>query len=280
MKNYLSGLVLICIVILTFAREMKVNAQNADPKKARELWEQVIAAKGGRENLYAVENLVVSVKTKYKKLKRGFTGNHTESLYVLPDKWWFWVDEPPFGLGIWTYNFSSKVGWEVDEGFPSQTIKPSADVSTTSKIDVRFRFVNRKFSEDQLIYLMETKWLQPTIIGVRAEKLNSQKVDVIEISYGNQKFEYYIDKQTHLPKQVVIRTLIEKTGTSVDGKEHTESFMLSDYVEVSGIKFPRVVRRGNESTETTYQVNVDYNKNIFENPSTLDMGSEAWKLSK
>jgi len=280
MKKIVSSVVLICIVIVVFDNKMRVNAQNGETKKARELWEKVIDAKGGREKLYAVKNLVVSVKTINKRPKKDFPGYHTESLFVLPDKWWFWADEPPFGLGIWTYNFSSQVGWEVYEKFPLQTIKPSADVSSTSPTDVRFRFVNREFLQKQIIYLMETKWLQPAIVSVRTEQLDFQKVDVIETSYGNQKFEFYIDQKTHLPNQVLIRTRFEKTGTSVDGREQIDSFILDDYVEVSGIKFPRVVRGSDENNETTYQVNVNYNNGIFEHPPTLDMGSKAWKSSR
>jgi hypothetical protein len=272
MKNFVSSVVLICIAIAVFGNKTKVDAQNEETKKARELWEQVIAAKGGREKLYAVRNLAVSEKTIIKRPKKDFSGFHTESLFVLPDKWWSWVDEPPFGIGIWAYDFTSQIGWEVDKGFPSQTVKPSTD-------DIRFRFVKEEFIQSQMIYLMETKWIQPTIVGARTERLSFQKVDVVETSYGTQKFEFFIDRKTHLPKQVIIRTRFEETGTSIDGREHVESFILDDYVEVSGIKFPKVVRRSDESNETTYQVNVDYKKSIFERPPTLDMGSEAWKQS-
>lgn len=42
-----------------------VKAQNNNVEKAKQLWEKVITAKGGRENLYAVKNLVVSEKLNY-----------------------------------------------------------------------------------------------------------------------------------------------------------------------------------------------------------------------
>src|SRR2546421_11960444 len=54
------------------------------------LWEKAIEAKGGRNRLSAVRNLLVAFKDK------------TEvALYVFPDKAWDWSDNRPTPLGVW-----------------------------------------------------------------------------------------------------------------------------------------------------------------------------------
>ncbi|CAN5357282.1 hypothetical protein BH10ACI2_BH10ACI2_00500 [soil metagenome] len=62
------------------------------------------------------------------------------------------------------------------------------------------------------------------------------------------------------------------------GTSYDEEYFLEDYIEVTGIKFPPVVRRGQSATtRTTYQVNVLYDKNLFKGVPRIDMGPNAWK---
>jgi len=279
MKTVSLSLFLLCLTLGTLGNLTGVNAQDQDARKAKDLWEQVIAAKGGRERLFTVHNLVVSSQTKYSRPVRGFKEGQFTDLFVLPDKWWSWGNE--LGLIIWTYDFGRQVGQEVWEESPAlRTYSPTipltdkAIVPFDKKDDIRFRFVNRRFTQNQLIFLMETKWLQPTIVKSWTDRIDFKKVDVIESSYANQRFEFYIDRKTHLPVQVIIRTRIEQTGRDV-----LDRFILGDYVEVAGIKFPQKVTRG-EKNKTSYQVNVDYDKSIFERPPTIDMGPDAWKRAR
>jgi hypothetical protein len=282
MKRQSLGRVLLCLLIMASGGFSMANSEGRDAGRARELWESVIAAKGGRERLYAVNNLAVSTRARYKQPRKNFTGHHYERLFVLPDKWWFWADESGFGLSIWTYDFGRQVGQEVLDIAPvARIIKPLPESakaeagSEEAKMDDRYHFVKRQFAEQQLLFLMETKWLQPTLIGARVARLKGKEVDVIEASYGKETFEYFIDRDTHLPLKVDTRTRMKYTQG-----EYEDSFVLGDYVEVQGIKFPRVAGRGGADTETTYQVNVAYDAGIFQRPPTIDMGPEAWRSSQ
>ncbi|MDQ3744480.1 MAG: hypothetical protein M3444_08865 [Acidobacteriota bacterium] len=256
------------------------NAQEFERERAQQLWEQVIAAKGGRERLYAVSNLVVSSKTKNIHPTKDFPGHHFESLFVLSDKWWFWADERPgFGITIWTYDFGRQVGQETLDVLPEvRTYRPAQSPSElvagskSAKDDATYQFAKGQFIEWQVIYLMETKWLQPTRLRAWTERFYRKKVSVVEVSHGRERFEFYLDGKTHLPVQVILRTRIEAMG-----RDYEDGYVLGDYVEVGGIQFPSTVRRGGEKNETTYQVNVAYDADIFERPPVIEAGPEAWK---
>lgn len=256
-----------------------LRAQALRVEQAAALWEQTIAAKGGRERLHATQNLLVSSATKYKKPPKGFQGERTVGLFVLPDKWWFWYDDRPggFGLSIATYNFDQQMGWEVDDAFGLDTYKllppvpGSPHKSLEQRKSDRFKWRRRQFEEYQLIYLMETKWLQPKITGARIERVKGKKYDVIETALEGERFEFYLDQKTHLPGLVVIRVNVGLP------KDYVDAFVLDDYVEVDGLKLPRKATRGSDKNETTYQVNVVYEEGLFARPPALTDRMDAWR---
>jgi hypothetical protein len=273
-------LVLSLLLLAPSATSAQTTDEQESRREAEQLWEAVIRAKGGRERLYAVSNLVVSNRTKDIHPTKEFPGFHFESLFVLPDKWWFWADERPgLPLSVWAYDFGRQVGQETADVLPEVRIYRPAQSpgelaigSPGAKEDIRYRFVKEQFIEWQIIYLMETKWLQPTVQRAWTARLHRQEVDVVEVSHGRERFEFYVDRKTHLPVQVILRTRIEDTG-----RDYVDGYLFGDYVEVAGIQFPRTVRAGGERNETTYQVNVAYDTGIFGRPSAVEVGPEAWK---
>src|SRR6266496_6510852 len=64
----------------------KTVPQRATKPKALELWEEAILAKGGRERLYSVYNMVVSVQSAYLTQKGKRNQVRREYLFVLPNK--------------------------------------------------------------------------------------------------------------------------------------------------------------------------------------------------
>jgi hypothetical protein len=250
--------------------------------RARQLWEEAIAAKGGRDRLYAVRSFVVSSISKYHHAPRGIPGDHTESLFVLPDKWWEWVDHRPgsFGLWIFTFDFGKPVGWDVGSDAPrARKMTTSRDVPRADdpyqiydpSAGVQFLNNKKKFAERQILYLMETRNIRPTPVNVRTASLGSTKLDVVEARVDDEKVEFYLDQHTHLAARVAFTTKTEYG-------DYVEAIRLDDYREVAGIQMPHKVRWGDdEENRTSYQINVDYDESIFERPPTIDMGPEAWK---
>ena len=281
------GFVLLLLIAGTEAR-----AQSLPIERAKELWEQAIAAKGGREQLYQVQNLVVTSKTKYGNGTKTFHGYRTVGLYVLPDKWWKWYDDSPGGFGrhTITFNFTDEVGWEL-QGTPDdlKPIPPDEAVTVTKRtptsdklslddkqhpneIFSRYASFREDYWQNQFIYLMETKWRQPILTGARMERDGSKQFDVIEATWGRERIEFYLDRKTHLPAKVVFRIRYESLKS-----DHVIVFSLGDYVEVNGLKLPGKVARGKDKNETTYQLNVDYDEGLFTRPPAITDGPDAWR---
>ena len=91
-------------IFLIFCLLFPVAATEAqEAEQAKILWEQAIAAKGGREQLHQVTNLVVS----YRETVRNFLDfavhrGDVERLYVFPNKSWSWVPTAPGVNPSWT----------------------------------------------------------------------------------------------------------------------------------------------------------------------------------
>ena len=130
------------------------------------------------------------------------------------------------------------------------------------------------FFRHQLLYLMETKWFQPNVTGLRMEKIRGKNCPIIAVSLGQAKYEYVIDPETFLPTQFLLwyRSKDKNDFTLLDSQ------FLEDYIEAAGIKFPQVIRRGKKTnTKTLYQVNVGYRENLFKQPLSGMDGPDSWK---
>jgi len=274
-------LYLFFLIASIFVGEAK--AQNDNIGKAKQLWEKVIAAKGGRENLYAVKNLVVSNKSYSPFEDEEFQNSKSEELYVLSGKWWCWSDERPgFTIGIKQYDFENEIGYEITENSEKPRIFKPLKPQNLSKEKLSIildgerynNFAKERFLINQLIYLMETEWFQPQIRAIRTERVNGENLKVIEVSFGRQKLEYFIDPKTYLPNK--IRRLV--WFEDLKAFDNEDILYLENYINASGVKFPQIVRRGKKTeTKTTYQVNVKYDENLFNKPPSIEAGAEAWK---
>jgi len=164
---------------------------------------------------------------------------------------------------------------KVDMYRPTPSSSNGTDSPSVVPEYTRFDFNKERFMVAQLIYLMETKWLSPTLLRARTEHVKLRKFDVIETTSGGERIEFYLDQRTHLPMRLVIRRWIDKAKS-----DYVETWVLDDYVAINGIMLPRRAAIGSlDKSETNYQINVEYDKGIFERPPTIDMGPEAWKLS-
>jgi hypothetical protein len=136
-----------------------MNAEKPQPRadtqaEAQRLWELAIAAKGGRERLYAMRNMIISTNgSKY----------HSVELHVFPNKFWRWTGEPePFGQSANMYNLGQRVAYTSDSGRPGAAVKLHESNLGGGHIEL---------VDAQLLYLMETRWVKPTLVGFQVEKL-------------------------------------------------------------------------------------------------------------
>lgn len=272
----------VCLVSLAFTfLASVVYTQEKDNPHALKIWEKVILAKGGRDKLFAINTLAITTKGKNSNDESQFQNLFMQELYVLPDRWWQWVDERPgFPLDVVQFDFTKEIGFEVSE-LSSKVIefRPRIPVKSgvVSDLVLDGSTFNNNFKErflkNQMIYLMETRWFRPKVTGFRTEGKGKKKTEIVEASFGRTRFEYFLDSKTNLPSKINIITWIVQTQSS-----NEDTFYVSDYVDMNGVKVPQVISRGKgDDKRTSYKINISYDKNLFDRQPSIEAGPNAWK---
>ncbi len=266
-------------------------SQSADESRQRavELWEQAIAAKGGRDRLLTVNNILISSCTqrwalRYQPRKFRGIGTRHEQLYLLPNKVWRWIDDRPgkFGLHASLYDGDREEYWEVSTIF--EGVYHSQRPMQPNEI--------RNFHLSLLPTLMETKDIRPVPVQARKDwiyraevrganvKAKKSEVDVVVTLVDGFRAVFYLDFASHLPVAVAV------FPAEWDEKKHvrtieTSTVNLADYRDVDGIQMPHMLGPGGgpPHMDTVYQINVEYDPRLFERPPSLEDGPEAWKPS-
>src|ERR1044071_2795089 len=150
--------------IETFGAAVKPVRPEDNRAEAQRLWELAIAAKGGRERLYAIQNLQYSVRQKdWWGLQRVSTS--IEALYVFPQKSWVWSDQRPtiFGLVIWLQNYEDGIHLGYADHGKGGSVDPIFEGGRGGLSD---------FFDTQLNYFMETRWVKPIPVSVASGRVN------------------------------------------------------------------------------------------------------------
>jgi hypothetical protein len=233
------------------------------------LWEQAITAKGGRERLYSVHNMVISENQDYITHKGKKNRVRRERLFVFPNKYWFYDDygSDVFGIDMHMYNYDTGLEYVGAPGNPETRLEPVIDRTKVPWLDNAPIFI-----------LLETKWLKPTFVKTSSENIGSKKVDVIETRLNGRRVDFALDRQTHLPVRVSFHNV-----NVTDNKMHTHVLRLGDYVNVNGIVVPQMLKLEDEDKrdsggKQTVQFNVEYKESIFREPPSARLASpEAWR---
>jgi hypothetical protein len=236
--------------------------ESQSTRQAQALWEQAVAAKGGREQLYRVNSLLMS----YQETVRNFLGivvhrGDVETLYVFPDKMWGWDDglPPPFHLTVNLLDIGRDRRCTLYKGTAAPICGPVRQGKTQP---------DEGLVQVQLLYLMETKWVKPTPVGVGEERIDSKKVDVLHARFQDKRVDYFLDRKTHLP----VRVSIFYGG----GERPTISVELSDYAPVGGVLMPGKQKKG----KINFQINTPYDEGVFTRPPSIEAGPHAWRAGK
>lgn len=253
----------------TSQKTKPTTSPDENRQEAERLWELAIAAKGGRERLYGVKNLQVSVREKVRYLIRRLPFID-ESLYVFPGKSWEWNDQRPaiFGFSVTVYNQDEDMKyWYLDHGKGGSSGKASLSESMYGGGAITYlRYI-------QLRYFMETKWVKPIPISVQKGKAGRKSVDIVQTivkgptrgGKNEERIAFALDQKTHLPLQLIFYTV-------TFGQEYSGAVPLSDYVDVDGIQMPSKVY----GLKTTYRLNVDYDEQIFMREPNIEAGILQW----
>jgi hypothetical protein len=251
---------LLFIILLPAAVSAQAGQDSQDTRRAEALWEQAVAAKGGREQLQKVDSLLLW----YRDTTRNFLGGvvhrgDVETLYVFPDKMWSWDDglPPPFSLTVRWVDVSRNRRCTLYKGADAPVCGAARNVRSLG---------DEGLVRAQYLYLLETRWVKPTPVGVSGGHIGLKKVDVLRTRFREMRIDYYLDRKTHLPARVTV--LFEKSGREL------ESLDFSEYAVVGGVMMPGKQERGH----INFQINPPYDESVFTRPPTLEAGPHAWRL--
>ncbi len=271
-------------LLLLGAQIMKPNnnieAQEGSRQEAERLWEQAIAAKGGRARLRGVRNLVVTKRATYWLNMFQRAQLHEEEFYVFPNKTWAWDDQRPsvFGLYVSMANLERNLFYSVSSDNPETPRRSERNSENSEGLSI---------IQAQLLYLMETEWVRPVLTGATRGRIGRQPVDIVHTLVNNRRVDFALHPTSHLPVNVSIYfTQAERQAASrstglpaVDVP--LNSVALSDYTEVNGIQMPRTVNFDRTlDVQTSYLFNVAYDESIFERPPSIAAGPEAWRVAR
>lgn len=259
----MSLVIMLCTQCATAGNRISVSVpHNSQGKReqteeeAKRLWEQYITAVGGREHLFAVNNVVITSDSQYN------TGPiHQVSLSVFPNKFWFWDDLRPskFGLRVEMHNYETDMTYIITPG---------------DRYSLPHKIVGEKnqFQSNLLYYLPENRWFKPELVRATKGRVGLRAVDIVETKEGNNRADIALDRKTHLP------VTITYYHTRDNRLVLDNVLRLSDYVEVNGIKVPQKVKdTDGPEYKISIQFNVEYNEDIFVHPTRIEDGPEAWR---
>lgn len=255
-------MMIIPLVVAILVVPMRGQEKDAENKtKAQQLWEAAVAAKGGRERLGELQSLYVVSEDKF--------GSRDHELYVFPDRsfrYSYWAS--PERVDVVAYNGKRKVAWWQTDAHEAQV----QDIETSASL----------IKKAQFTLLLVTRWLEPKPFGMRKERIGLKHVDVVQTDVDGWRVDYYLDSSTHLPSKVVY-------GYSKISRERgkmNREVRLDEYSETNGIMMPHKLMYsftdGPEKSEqrVRYELNVQYDEQIFERAPTPGTKPDAWRVSK
>jgi len=231
----------------------------ADEKRdAEKAWEFLIKAKGGREKLHSITNMLYS---------RSDDGNRTQ-LYVFPDSKWDYGDFEETGRRLEIFDAKTATSYRLDL------------FGITSQYKTDPQYGNDVFVFDQVDLLLETKWFKPELLRVTQEKDGRRQLNVIETLVAKRRVDFVFE-----PKELLV---LETRWHDDDGSvSYKERFF--DYMEIDGIQMPQKISDGlsyisrfdkfkglKHPVETKFLFNVNYLPDLFSNPQPA-YGPDAWR---
>ncbi|MGH9841182.1 MAG: HEAT repeat domain-containing protein [Blastocatellia bacterium] len=254
---------LLLILWLLFGSPMVARSQSnpADSslEHARELWEMAIAAKGGREKLHQISNLLFIGE-----------GGTSITFWVFPDKYFSWGDTRPsvFGLEVSISNYETGFGYSTAFSNPPQ-VKVEKDIRQHKDNRSHLLFC-------QIEYLLETKWIQLEVLQATKSTVGGKRVDLVDVQVKwytkSYKFGVFLDEKTHLPVRVGSYSTFKPNEfyTTVD---------MRAYRDFLGIKLPTELswRESSDWTHPRFEINAEYDPQFFNRVPDLNSGPFQWR---
>lgn len=248
-------------IALIMMMSQTVSGQGAS--EAERVWELAIKAKGGREALYKVHNILAQSTSQSRTTSGRAYQREETALIALPDKVWTFTDERPevFGEFVIMLNYENMTEYMGPKG--------GAEILTKA-IPANGRPL-KAYQNMAIFHLMESRGLKPKLLGAKDGTLGKEKVLIVQTDVDGRRVDFALNRDTYLPAKITTYD----TGT--DGVTRANELQLSNYVEIDGIRVARTAKYNKFGTRNlTIRFNVDYDPSIFVRAPTK-LSPDAWK---
>jgi hypothetical protein len=217
---------------------------------AKRIWDMAVMAQGGRQKLLSIRNEVIT----FSASKDGQP--FSESLYVLPDKWWNFEDSGTkmFGRTMRMEDYHARQNYILRKNQRTADLFPIASERLRQSLDANGNVKWMPLST----FLLETKWWIPEIRSARSAMIDGRTVDVVNVMVNGFDVDFFFDPDTHL-------CVRRKVNGSTNSQEATD---LSEYANVDGIMVPTRITYKPEGVVkyASYKFNVRYDEKVFVQP--------------
>lgn len=227
---------------------------------ATEVWERMVAAKGGRSVLHSIDRFFVHKR--YRWRERWVTRTlDSRTLFIFPDFVWHWFDSGTrlFGTEVWIIADGVRV-----------TERSDTNYITKEPDDVR------KLGWLIGKYLLETRWLKPeprtcTMGGGTGGPGVQLDVEFPESKYS---LRFYLESDSSLPKRI--------DEVHRDQGEVLSRYDLQDYRVINGVSLPlRIVEvdflKRQMTFDARYEINPPIAEGFTRRPPSFRDGPDAWR---
>lgn len=252
--------VAICLVLAVpcLCQTPGKQVPSKEAREAERLWDAVINAKGGRERLQKVQNILIQ-----------YTENKQVTLihlFVFPNKYWRWIYGPPF----------PEPAMDLYNGNPSYyySISPNGAETVTGGDPQGW------LEKESILLMLETKWLKPEPLRVTRRRSGKEMVDVIETRVGDERVDFVFEVES-----LLVTNVMRYSKKFKNGSQPWESIVYSDYANIDGIMMPMRESITDDGVahywrDVSYRFNVIHDPHFFDQPPSLSAGPEAWKLKQ
>ena len=235
--------------------------RNAQAQSPTDVWEKVLAAKGGRDRLLQVRSFAWASDS-----GPGSAGSERyQFVMMLPDRYWSWEDHRPgrMGFGAEVWNAVTKQHWMGRNGGPASVVSWDGP---TERARLRMR------RENQLVFLLETSFVAPTVH--RATAAAGDRIELDGTAPGFASLKYLIDRRSYLPVRITLTPELPVAGSNKTTIGVPVTYDIAAYASYGGLQLPsQIAGLGT----LTYVVNPDLNPKLFETPPNGVTSGNAWR---
>ena len=268
----------ILLTCLCVAGAVRDDAQEGR-QTAVSIWEQAVAAKGGRDRLAGIRSFAIRKKTRF----RGFMtrdvarGKVDQIVCELPDQWWEFLDYRPglMGYSLEVVDVRSGMGWRSLGGGPARPLPgPNRSLADRMRQHVAYRM-----RQLQYVYFLETRSTRPDPQRASRVWLGFRRADRVETEIEDDLVIFFLDLNTHLPVRIeTVQTVAyvrARGGKAVSERRYI--YELDGYHEVAGIQVPARVTLGGDRAEARVEINPGYEPSLFKIPPPAGAGIDSWR---